>query len=504
MRIIQIFLIFIALSSCRQIEKKQENNTAPFKNIGLFTYSKTQLEADFNLLTNSLKEAHTGLYWYSSEKQFDSIVSSQRSLLKDSLNGLEFYNIVAPIVAFTKEDHCDISLSGEITEALSQKGLYLPLTVVNLKNRAFLLNNPIAETNIKGFELLAINRIEIRDIYSRIFNSFAADGFITSSKYRYLDFNGFSREYAKVIGQQEENLITVFNLETGKKEHYNLKSVKKEVLSATYKKVKKENKIRTEIEKPAQLEFADNNTAILTFRTFADSYYEEFEMNFKQFTEASFTTIASARSKSLIIDIRDNGGGNEGNEDYVFSYLTNKPYKKYKYVQASGLTFSFLNYTDYSAYKDRMALEKELKEENQKLPDSKYYRKPTIYIPEPLKKNPFKGSVYVLTSGWTYSGGAEFSTLMKEHTSAVFIGEETGGGYYGNTSGTSLALTLPNTKLAVEIPILKFALDVKKGKMGRGVIPDHEVQPSFNEFVNGYDTEMEHAKRLIQNKNPLK
>ena len=116
----------------------------------------------------------------------------------------------------------------------------------------------------------------------------------------------------------------------------------------------------------------------------------------------------------------------------------------------------------------------------------------------------FKGSVYVLTSGWTYSGGAEFSTLMKEHTSAVFIGEETGGGYYGNTSGTSLTLTLPNTKLAVEIPILKFALDVKKGKMGRGVIPDHEVQPSFNEFVNGYDTEMEHAKRLIQNKNPLK
>ncbi len=86
---------------------------------------------------------------------------------------------------------------------------------------------------------------------------------------------------------------------------------------------------------------------------------------------------------------------------------------------------------------------------------------------------------------------------MNEHTKSIFIGEETGGGYFGNTSGTSLELTLPNTKLKIDIPILKFVLDVKKGESGRGIIPNYKIEPTFKEFINGYDTELEYAKKLI-------
>ncbi len=485
-------LSLLILFSCSQNENTT-NIKSSFPDLKLKKYAPAELQTDFDLLVSSLKEAHTGLFWYATEKQFDSLVYAQQPLLKDSLNALQFYNIVSPIVAFSKEDHCDISLPNDLNKALTEKGLFIPLIIVNLNRKPLILNRPY-----KGFELLKINGINIDAIYQRLFNTFASDGFIQSSKYRYLDLRGFSKEYAKVIDQQKENTITVKNLSTGKTETHKMKSVSHKKLSELVKQVINENKIREETDTPAKLQFQDHNTAILTFTTFSNSKFERFNMNFKKFVDSSFVEISKRKSENLIIDLRDNGGGSEGNEDYLFSYLTNKPYKKYKYVELSDFSFSFLDFTDYSNIRDRQELESELKAENEKSANGKIYRKAGLYIPEPLKRNAFKGNMYVLTGGWTYSGGAEFSSLMKEHTKAVFIGEETGGGYYGNTSGTSLELTLPNTKLIIDIPVLKFVLDVQKGKFGRGTIPDFEVQPTFEEFINGYDTELEYAKKLIR------
>ena len=481
------FLTVLIFLSCKQKE------ISSFSNLELKQYSLSELQSDFNLLVNSLKEAHTGLYWYSSQKQFDSLVSAQRNKLKDNLNTFQFYNIVSPIVAFTKEDHCDISLSTDLNQILTEKGLFLPLVIINLNQKPLILNQAY-----KGFELTAINGIKIQDLYQRIFNTFASDGYIQSSKYRYLDLTGFSREYAKVIEQQKESTLTIKNPATGEIKTHKLQSVSYKNLKELKAKVFKENSIREEIDKPAALNLQDNTTAILTFRTFGNSNFREYNMNFKKFVDSSFLEILKRKSENLIIDMRDNGGGSEGNEDYLFSYLAAKPYKKYKYVELSNFHFSFLDFTDNSDPKSRKELEDELKAENTKSNNGKIYRKAGLYIPEPLKNNSFKGNIYVLTSGWTYSGGAEFSTLMREHTKAIFIGEETGGGYYGNTSGTSLELTLPNTKFVIDIPILKFVLDVKKGKFGRGVIPDYAIQPTFQEYIKGYDTELEYAKKLIR------
>ncbi len=92
---------------------------------------------------------------------------------------------------------------------------------------------------------------------------------------------------------------------------------------------------------------------------------------------------------------------------------------------------------------------------------------------------------------------------MKEHTNAVFVGEEVGGGFLGNTSGYSIELTLPNTGIAIDLPLLKFILDVSEGKVpyGRGVIPDHKIEPTISEFLKGYDTPMEYTKKLIAENN---
>lgn len=461
-------------------------------------YSKELLLADFDLLANSLKEAHTGLYWYATEQQFDSMVLAQRLKITGNLSTLEFYNIAAPVVAFTKEDHCDIHLPEAVTAYLKEKGKFMPLTVVSLEGKVYVLNNPTPDASIQGYELLEINGRPIREIYERIFLTFAADGFIRTSKYRELDMHKLAVEYAKIIAQPETFELLVRNPETDEKQLLKVNAISRTELSQMVKTPEMQKMFKTD-SPPATLEFSGPETAILTCNTFNNPNYAAAGMDFKTFVQQAFAAIKAAGVENLVIDIRENGGGTEGNEDFLFAYLTDKEYRKYKYVQASAFSYSFYKYTDCSGRKDRKELEADLRKEHERSEDGRILRKPGIEQPEPVQVDPYQGNVYVLTSGWTYSGGAEFSALMRSHTNAVFIGEETGGGYYGNTSGYSLELTLPNTGLQIDIPLLKFVLDVREIiPTGRGVLPDHEILPSIQQFLEGTDATMQWTKALIE------
>jgi C-terminal processing protease CtpA/Prc len=488
--------VLVFLSSCAATKNQEKEGT----NVAVRTlpnYSENELLQDFDLLIRSLKEAHTGLYWYSSEKQFDSIAAIQRNKINDSLNGLQFYNILAPVVAFTKEDHCDISISDETKLYLNENRFFLPLYVKNIGKDIFIVNDlTIDGINLKGLEIIAINGEKMEQITSEIHHTFAADGYIESSKEVFLDGSNFSVQYAKVITQRNVNQLKVRDAENN--EHtIDIRSINKIELTQIAQNTIQANAFHTS-ELPAEFKIIDAKTSLLTFNTFSNRDYKNAGMNFKIFVDSVFTEINQGDIQHLIIDVRENGGGTEGNEDYLFSYLTNKPYNKYKEVELSNFEFSFIQYTDYSSKTDTKELYNELRKENRQLENGKIIRKPNLYIPEPPKENPFSGKVYILTSGWTYSGGAEFCSLMKEHTNALFIGQEVGGGFYGNTSGTVLELTLPVTKIKIDIPILKFNLDVSKGIFGRGVIPDYTTVTTFEEYINGTDKEIEKALELIR------
>ena len=142
-----------------------------------------------------------------------------------------------------------------------------------------------------------------------------------------------------------------------------------------------------------------------------------------------------------------------------------------------------------------------MKDEHQLCSDGRIIRKPGILTPEKPRQNGYKGNIFVLTSGLTYSGGAEFASLLKGHTNSKFIGKEVGGGYYGNTSGMEIRLTLPNSNISVRIPLLKFVVDIKGDiPFGRGVLPNYSVEPTFEEYITGIDTELEFAKKMTEKK----
>jgi len=77
--------------------------------------------------------------------------------------------------------------------------------------------------------------------------------------------------------------------------------------------------------------------------------------------------------KNLIIDVRGNPGGSNGNAGYLFSYLIGKPFRVDQYWEVKTLT---LPYVDLSAIRDSEGKPIKLKEEDFiKINENKFRKK---------------------------------------------------------------------------------------------------------------------------------
>jgi hypothetical protein len=468
----------------------------------LATYRLEALQQDFDLLVASLKEAHTGLNWYSTYKEFDEFCANQRKLLRDKITVLEFSQVIAPIVAFTKEGHTSIRLAGENISFLEAFARYFPFQIKFLNKQAYVIND-FDGIKAKGFLLTKINGKSIDEIVKTFLSVEPDDGYIVTGKYRWIEQNGnFPRYYLRCFGSAATFTVELTDPKTNRRIVLdNVRAVR----FAEYRRLWKESVPPSEIESPvpkplAKIEFQPEiKTAILTF-TF-DTLFGGVRFDFKGFIDKAFAQIRNQGVEHLIIDVRKNEGGQEGLEDYVFAFLATQPYTKYRYVQSSGPTYSFLKYTNYNTKERQEALEAAIKREHYLASDGRLLRRNGILTPVEPRQDAYTGKIYVLTSGLTYSGGSEFASIIKGNRQATFIGEETGGGYYGNTSGFQIRLTLPHSEIVIRIPLLKFVVEVTGAiPFGRGVIPDHEIQPTIDEYLNGIDVEMNYALKLIRDR----
>lgn len=133
--------------------------------------------------------------------------------------------------------------------------------------------------------------------------------------------------------------------------------------------------------------------------------------------------------------------------------------------------------------------------------DNKYYRLKNeahnnLQTIQPNKNN-FKGKIWLLIDGLSFSTTAEFCAIAKSNNRGKFIGEETGGAYYGNTSGVQIDTILPNTKITISTGTIKYEMAVGKTKFtDRGIIPDYLVTPTIEDIINKQDVQLNYALKL--------
>lgn len=295
------------------------------------------------------------------------------------------------------------------------------------------------------------------EIIQRLFAYITSDGNIQSRK----------------NWEMPEDFQLLYNIVYGAKDSYSItcKTPAGEIKTATLQADTIKNFICaspfSRPDKYLRLSYRPVNIAVLTLATFFNGFLKTTGENFRHFLDSSFNDIKDKKVTKLIIDLRSNQGGNDNNGEMLYSYLTEKP---------------FMYYASEETVKGKIT-EKDNPDLGWQQADS----------------NNYKGKVYILINGRSFSGTAEFSSIAKSNGRGLFIGEECGGGYYGNTSGGEDMVTLPNTQITVRVPLIKYVLAVKKSRFkDRGVIPDYIIYPTINDIVEKKDSQLEYALQIAQ------
>lgn len=149
-----------------------------------------------------------------------------------------------------------------------------------------------------------------------------------------------------------------------------------------------------------------------------------------------FSEVKDKGIKNVVVDLRDNGGGNSYVADEFITYLDIDRYN----IDTSKWRFGFLY----------LHLHKQIKENRKNTPLT------------------FKGNVYLLTSVSTFSSAMEFAEYIKDNHLGTIIGEAPGNS--ANGYGEIAIFQMPNSKLYFQVSTEHFVR--ASGTVEKWITPD--------------------------------
>lgn len=435
-----------------------------------------------NIFTE-LSKKHPGFYRYTPRVTFDLLIDSTLQTITDSVTTLEFYKKVKPLIARIGCLHTSVTLSEEYSDYLNAQSTLLPFEVFATEdNRLFITKNHSKNKAIPlRAEILSINNVPIGDIVDTLYRSIPSDGYNRTLKTLVLNHQ-FSTWYQTMIGIHDQFTVDVVG--ENERETFIVKGVNKEVFP-TMESLESSTK--------KQLDFKiEDNTGILTIHSFAKSVIKKNDQNFKKFIKSTFKELQQKQITNLVLDVRYNTGGTDGNAAFLASYFFDSDFRYWDKIEVTEGIAKEIKGVYRLFYK------------KPKKVDTTYHWKKTwitsefdYYKTQQAARNNFKGKTYILTNGLCMSSCADFVAVLSHNKKALVIGQETGGGYQGNTSGMMPKTTLPNG-LVFTVPLMKYttAVDLHKN-FGHGTVPDYAITYELSDWISKKDLEMEFVRQLL-------
>jgi hypothetical protein len=455
-----------------------------------------QMQADFDLMRHALEEAHPGLYRYSTKAQMDGEFDAQRAKLTHPMSRSQFEIVVAQTLASIRCGHTRMGWDPEM-EAAIRNGRGFPLRVMFEGERLMVLLNqtPDDRTIRPGMELISINGRSVPDLIKQFWPVTYADGDIETAK-RHDIANDFEKDYWWLVGQPEDYTIAAKDMQSGRTVVVKLAGVTEAQRKENHNPVNDAMlaglaKVRGDSYKKLSLRFLKNpDIAEIRIPLFIGNDYPHF-------IEESFRTLREKGTKTLIIDLRNNGGGEDTYGIMLLSYLTDKPFRYVDHANVKTLTWSFQDHWDAKPLDaGQLAHIREGLIPNpaggyfvtEKLGDFLGEKQPAA--------SPFRGKVFILIDGGSFSTTGDFCAVTHHLKLATFIGEETAGAYCGNNSDTEPTVTLPNSEVRFGLPLSSSWNAVGDEGNRHGTIPDYVDVTKTADLLRGVDTQLELALKL--------
>ncbi|WP_316749309.1 S41 family peptidase [Pedobacter gandavensis] len=377
-----------------------------------------------------------------------------------------------------KDGHLYGSLPAQLETYRNEKALFFPVKLQFIAHKVYAdtVPNPLIPA---GSEIISINNKPILAIQIELLKYLVSDGNIQTKKYRIL--NNFFYFYYFIAFAEQPYFDVVYKSRDGQ--------IKKDRIKADLEKNIIANEKPDSPQPPIDFSIKPGHIALITIRTFDP---QALKVDFKEFLTTSFKQVLDLNIKTIIIDLRGNGGGKDTYGSLLYTYLANKPFKYYKNLKTVTKNLEYEKFkTNVSSYNDlKPSMIKEVGGHQYQMDKEAH---PNLQLIPPNKYH-YDGKVLFLIDGSSFSTASEFCAIAYSHKRGDFIGEETGGTYDGNTSGVQTEFILPNTKMEISFGPVKYEMSVNPVKeIGRGVIPQHKIYPNIQDIIENKDVQLKYA-----------
>ncbi|MET0271390.1 MAG: S41 family peptidase [Phenylobacterium sp.] len=219
---------------------------------------------------------------------------------------------------------------------------------------------------------------------------------------------------------------------------------------------------------------------------------------FKAFIDQSFESFLAAGAKDLILDLRDNPGGDNSFSDLMVAWFANRPFRfnaRFR-IKVSPATIASNRARLDVAGNDPTGISAAMAAAYRDVAPGAVIDFP---IPEtrPRAGQQFEGRVYALINRHSYSNTVAIAATLQDNRFATILGEETSD--LATTYGAMERFTLPRTAIAVGYP--KALIVRPNGDLrARGVVPDIPIPTPVLEGAD--DPVLQSALKIVLSRRP--
>jgi len=290
------------------------------------TLSSDKLQADASILWQTLNELHPGLYRHNDTVTLENTYQQLLNDCATAKSQTEAFLLFSKFAAAVKCGHTYVNPFNQpnlvIKDVFKKKAL-LPFYFRIVDNQLVVTES--ADTAIPPKSVIkCINNIPIKTILDTLTQYIKADGNQQAKKLKDLELNGYS-DY--------EYFDYYFALIFGFRERVTIELNDNSIISNNLITLKERQEILpTKLDYDSQWDFkiVNNKYGHLTIGNFVTW---KLTLNWKAYIDDAFQQLADKKIQNLVIDIRDNEGGNEEVPDYLAYKIAKTKGKKVERIR---------------------------------------------------------------------------------------------------------------------------------------------------------------------------
>ncbi|HYP15408.1 MAG TPA: S41 family peptidase, partial [Bryobacteraceae bacterium] len=453
------------------------------------TLSVDQVRQDLEYLYRTLEAAHYDLYAHTPKAVFEKEYRRIQSSVRAPLTILEAHRLFQRFAALPSIGHCRLEFPYPIYDDYSRRGgVVFPFDVAfRGEGRVVILRDHSGNHSVApGDQLLSIDGEPVNSVLEQLYEYTSGERMYL--KQAALEMISLPRKLWYTRGTANSYEVVLAKPDGSK-----VQTLAKPVPASRFEMDRKNIEI---FDLKREFKFIDGVAYLKPgpFYNFSGPQYFD-TTSFDDLLASAFAQVRQRNSRHLILDLRNNPGGESFFSDRLVAYFATKPFH---FASKFHLRTSRVSKENFSRdvpplLKDAPpTIAREVQRQLKAVlshPDGERFEFPIPEHPIHPEATRFTGDVHVLINRHSYSNATTTAALMQDYGFGTLVGEETAD--LPTTYASISSFTLPRSNLRVTYPRSYFVRPSGDRRV-RGVTPDYVVS---DDVLTGEDEVLNAAVR---------